>query len=306
MTQIYASVAIGTAAALLVVFLLLMRAGFPGRRTMLELTRQWIAADTRTSCLVLSLLTAIAACAFALIPANEPSAPPNASALTSTQGTANALHESSDADQALAELRAYVNKTEANQQSTAAISPAPDYPELPDVDTMIEKLVARLQRQPDDVKGWKMLGWSYLNMDRPGEATRAYETALELEPGDMEIKKALAAAKSGQTGSDPMPSAGWSDPATSPTVEELKAAEGRSGDQASSVIAGMVDQLDTRLENSPNDESGWLRLIRSRMVLGEKDAAKTALMKALETFASDAAAKARLTAAARELGIESN
>ena len=72
------------------------------------------------------------------------------------------------------------------------------------------------------------------------------------------------------------------------------------------MIRGMVDRLATRLETSPNDEEGWLRLMRSRMTLGEKDAAKAALTKALETFAGDAAAKDRLTAAARELGVESN
>jgi cytochrome c-type biogenesis protein CcmH len=70
------------------------------------------------------------------------------------------------------------------------------------------------------------------------------------------------------------------------------------------MIRGMVDRLAARLETSPNDENGWLRLMRSRMVLGEKDAAGAALGKALEAFAGDASARARLTAAARELGIK--
>ena len=171
--------------------------------------------------------------------------------------------------------------------------------ELPDVNTMIAKLVARLEKQPNDVKGWKMLGWSYLNTDRPEEAATAYETALKLEPSDLEIKKALDQAKSAAR-TPP------SDPETSPTAEDIKAAEGQSDTERNSMIRGMVDQLATRLESSPNDEDGWLRLMRSRMTLGEKDAAKAALTKALETFAGDAAAKGRLTAAARELGVESN
>ena len=170
---------------------------------------------------------------------------------------------------------------------------------MPDVNTMIAKLVARLEKQPNDVKGWKMLGWSYLNTDRPEEAATAYETALKLEPSDLEIKKALDQAKSA-TRTPP------SDPETSPTAEDIKAAEGQSDTVRNSMIRGMVDQLATRLEISPNDEDGWLRLMRSRMTLGEKDAAKAALTKALETFAGDAAAKGRLTAAARELGVESN
>ncbi len=72
------------------------------------------------------------------------------------------------------------------------------------------------------------------------------------------------------------------------------------------MIHGMVDKLAARLETSPADENGWLRLMSSRMTLGEKDAAKAALLKALAAFASDADAKTRLTAAARELGIESD
>ena len=33
---------------------------------------------------------------------------------------------------------------------------------LPDVETMIERLAARLQTAPEDADGWRMLGWSYL------------------------------------------------------------------------------------------------------------------------------------------------
>jgi cytochrome c-type biogenesis protein CcmH len=203
----------------------------------------------------------------------------------------------------LESLRAYADKIDANRQSTAATPPAPGSVELPDVNTMIAKLIARLEKQPNDVKGWKMLGWSYLNTDRPEEAATAYETALKLEPNDLEIKKALDQAKSAQNAA---PRTLPSDPKTSPTADDVKAAQGQSDTERNSMIRGMVDRLATRLETSPNDEEGWLRLMRSRMTLGEKDAAKAALTKALETFAADAAAKGRLTAAARELGVENN
>jgi cytochrome c-type biogenesis protein CcmH len=306
MTQLYLSVAIGTAATLLAILLLLLRAEFRGRRTALALTRRWVAAGARTSGLVLALLCTIAACAFALIPAIERDDSSRAAALTSTQGTANALDESSGSDPELAALRAYADKTDTNRQSTAAMPPAADDAVLPDVDTMIAKLVARLEKQPGDAKGWKMLGWSYLSTGRPEEASRAYETALNLEPGDMEAMEALEAAKSAQTATIPMPSSGPSDPAASPAAEVEKAAEVGSRDQDSSMVRDMVDRLAARLETSPNDEKGWLRLMRARMVLGEVDAAKAALSKARETFAGDAATVARLTALAREIGIESN
>jgi cytochrome c-type biogenesis protein CcmH len=67
--------------------------------------------------------------------------------------------------------------------------------ELPEVDVMIAELAARLKSNPRDVKGWKMLGWSYLNTDRAGDAVEAYERALKIERGDAEAEKGLAAAK---------------------------------------------------------------------------------------------------------------
>jgi len=65
----------------------------------------------------------------------------------------------------------------------------------------------------------------------------------------------------------------------------------------------MVNGLSDRLKNSPRDEQGWLRLIRSRVVLGEPQAAQEALARALAAFSDDAAAAARITNAARELGV---
>lgn len=315
MTQLYASVAIGTAATLLAIILLLLRAKFRGRRPAVALVARWVATGTRTSGFVLALLSAIAVYAFARGPANELGGSSSTSALSvlagsasapSIQGTAVDRDKSSPAAQALDDLRAYVDTIDTKRQSTAAISPAPNSVEVPDVDTMIGKLVARLDKQPDDVRGWKMLGWSCLNTNRPEEAARAYETALKLEPGDIEIKKALEQAKSAQILAIQTPRSDPSDAVISPTTEDIKAAEDLTAAQRNRMIRGMVQQLATRLETSPNNEEGWLLLMRSHMTLGEKDAAKAALTNALRTFASDASAKARLTAAARELGVESN
>jgi cytochrome c-type biogenesis protein CcmH len=41
---------------------------------------------------------------------------------------------------------------------------------LPDVNTMIERLAARLETTPEDVKGWRMLGWAYFNTARYEQA----------------------------------------------------------------------------------------------------------------------------------------
>jgi cytochrome c-type biogenesis protein CcmH len=69
-------------------------------------------------------------------------------------------------------------------------------------------------------------------------------------------------------------------------------------------IRSMVDGLANRLENSPRDVDGWTRLMRSRVVLGEKEVAATAFRKALDVFKDDSAASGTITAAAIELGLQ--
>jgi len=62
-----------------------------------------------------------------------------------------------------------------------ANTPAPD--DLAGVEEMVKALAQRLQENPNDLPGWKMLGRSYFQMqDFPG-AIAAYEKAVELEGG---------------------------------------------------------------------------------------------------------------------------
>ncbi len=191
MSQLYATISTGTAATLLAAILVLLRARFKGRRPFVEFARRWIAASSRSTGPVLGLLAAIAMVCFANIPAIEGIVHANAPFEQVMVSGAPATPE-------LESLRTYLDENNSKRQSTSATTTTPTPVELPDVNTMITKLFARLEKQPNDVSGWKLLGWSYLNTDRPEEAVRAYETALKLDPGDLEIKKALDQAKSAQ------------------------------------------------------------------------------------------------------------
>lgn len=51
----------------------------------------------------------------------------------------------------------------------------------PDVQQMVASLAARLEQQPDDINGWKMLGRSYLTLGNPAGAVDAYRRAVQLE-----------------------------------------------------------------------------------------------------------------------------
>lgn len=88
-----------------------------------------------------------------------------------------------------------------------------------------------------------------------------------------------------------------------PTREQMAAASSIPPGQQNEMVKGMVDRLAARLQSNPRDAQGWIRLMRSRMVLGERDAAGAALRGGLAAFNGDDATQGQLRTAARELGV---
>jgi cytochrome c-type biogenesis protein CcmH len=179
----------GTAAAVLGLHLLLLRVSLNGRRPFLALTQRWVEAPAPSSAFALALLTGVAASAFATMPSVIDL--PRGEVLISENDQGRF-----DRDEDLAALKDYAGKLDTRQQSAP---PQTKSGSMPGVDQMIEQLAARLKHNPDDVRGWKMLGWSYLNTGRADEAVKVYETALRLMPSDGEIVAGLEAAKAAQT-----------------------------------------------------------------------------------------------------------
>lgn len=70
-------------------------------------------------------------------------------------------------------------------------------------------------------------------------------------------------------------------PQSGPTREQAEAAQQMSAEDRTAMIRGMVEGLAARLEQNPNDVEGWLRLARAREVLGEAEAAREALRRAV-------------------------
>ena len=156
---------------------------------------------------------------------------------------------------------------------------------LPDVNTMIERLVARLETAPDDVKGWRMLGWSYFNTGFYERAAAAYAKAAALDPNSAELKLAYEEAKAKASGAASAPQTGTAGNGG----DNLHVAKGVTPDAIpptgqDAAIRAMVDGLAGRLESSPHDVDGWTCLMRARVVLGEREVATTAFRKALEVF----------------------
>ena len=70
-----------------------------------------------------------------------------------------------------------------------------------DLTTLVERLAERMKEQPDDVRGWRLLGRSLSSLERHSEAARAYGRAAALLPADADLRslqgEALAAANRG-------------------------------------------------------------------------------------------------------------
>lgn len=186
----------------------------------------------------------------------------------------------------------------------------PAQKKLPDVNTMIARLAKRLESSPNDGEGWRMLGWSYFNTARYHESAAAYQKAVDLNPNSDELKRALQMAKAKTTDSNRSV-----DDLSSPTGTSATA-QGESGDETNTNagagtpptqdprIRAMVDGLAQRLARAPRDVAGWTRLMRSRVVLGERNRARTAFRNALDVFKDDSSASGKLMTAAIELGLE--
>ncbi|MFC3692024.1 c-type cytochrome biogenesis protein CcmI [Chenggangzhangella methanolivorans] len=87
-----------------------------------------------------------------------------------------------------------------------------------------------------------------------------------------------------------------------PTGDE--AATLKTPEEREAFIRKMVEGLDQRLSADGGDLGEWLRLVRSRVALGEVDKARDALAKAREKFGADGRAAVRLEALALGLGLE--
>lgn len=217
------------------------------------------------------------------------------------EAASSSLARSGLNDEMLARLKDYARSNAPEQPPSVPTGGKP----LPDVNTMIERLAARLETAPGDIKGWRMLGWSYFNTGHYEQAASAYARAVKLDPNSAEIKSLYEEAKAKASGAaSPLQTGAAGNGGDDLHVAKSTRPEAMPPTEQDAAIRAMVDGLASRLEQSPRDAEGWTRLMRSRVVLGETEVAATALRNALEVFKDDQAATGRIKAAASELGLK--
>jgi cytochrome c-type biogenesis protein CcmH len=88
-----------------------------------------------------------------------------------------------------------------------------------------------------------------------------------------------------------------------PSAEDVRNATAMTSSDRVAMIQGMVDRLASRLDQSPRDVAGWIKLMRSRKVLGETEAAEQTFHFALDVFKDSPGEQEQISSAARELEL---
>ena len=89
-----------------------------------------------------------------------------------------------------------------------------------------------------------------------------------------------------------------------PSTDDLAAAADLAPEQRIAMIRSMVERLSERLHQDGSDLEGWLRLVRSYMVLGESDKARAAVGDARRALVSDPEKLRQIDKLVKGLGLE--
>jgi cytochrome c-type biogenesis protein CcmH len=158
---------------------------------------------------------------------------------------------------------------------------------------IFERLTAK---NTDNVIANFYLGIAAKQSGNLAEAARIWEGAIARAPADADwipfFRKALERLNDGEA-PPAAKEADLSPPEELPTEQREMA-------------RGMVERLAARLQSDGSDVEGWLRLIRSYMVMADRDAARSAAADARRALASDATRLQRLDEGVRQLGLDSS
>ncbi|MGO7182645.1 c-type cytochrome biogenesis protein CcmI [Rhizobium brockwellii] len=169
-----------------------------------------------------------------------------------------------------------------------------------------------LTLEPDNPRARFYIALSMEQAGRPNEARQAFETLAKQSPADAPwlplVNEHIAMNGGAKAGADPAganPAAPGADPSApgNPTQQDVAAAETMNAGDRQQMIRGMVESLDAKLSEDPNNFEGWMRLVRSYAVLNDKDRAAGALKRGLAAFPPPGEQGRQLLALARELGI---
>lgn len=157
---------------------------------------------------------------------------------------------------------------------------------------------------PNDPRSEYYLALGLKQEGKKDEALAAFNRLIAGSPADAPwvplVKQHVAELSGGATGNVAAAAPG------NPSADDIAAAQDMSAGDRQEMIRGMVESLASRLKEDPANAEGWARLIRSHVVLDQRDQAAAALRESQKTFPADGEQGKQLLALARELGIKTD
>lgn len=184
----------------------------------------------------------------------------------------------------------YISQYPSSLSTRMVFSPPIDSVEAgPDRNAQLRLLVSQLEQRlstdrAEDPQGWRLYGRSLITLGDYDRAVEAYDRAVALSEGDTELlderRRALEFIETRRLTNSSGAMAG-------PTEQDVLDAEALSPEDRQAMIFGMVDSLATRLEVTPDDPQGWVRLLRARRVLGQTDQLETDIQTIRDVYSDD-------------------
>jgi cytochrome c-type biogenesis protein CcmH len=154
---------------------------------------------------------------------------------------------------------------------------------------------------PNDPRSEYYLALGLKQEGKKNEALAAFNRLIAGSPADAPwvplVRQHVAELSGGNAGNVAAAAPG------NPSADDIAAAQDMSAGDRQEMIRGMVESLASRLKEDPANPEGWARLIRSHVVLDQRDQAAAALKESQKTFPADGEQGKQLLALARELGI---
>ncbi|HLH87025.1 MAG TPA: c-type cytochrome biogenesis protein CcmI [Xanthobacteraceae bacterium] len=189
--------------------------------------------------------------------------------------------------------------------AASALANAPAAPPNDMIAAMVARLDARLHQDGSDVDGWIMLVRSYTMLHQPDKAKATEDEARKALANDPDkLARLEAGLKAIAAGAPPpaseRPAASSAPPASAANGQNSPANEQNAPNE---MIRNMVARLDARLHQDGSDVDGWIKLVRSYLVLGEPDKARATLSDARNALKGDPDKLRQLDEGAKNLGM---